>query len=152
GAGGGGPAGGGRGPGARGGCGWAAGRAQPGTVAARARAVGSTGEQVRAVACRGGAAGGWGGACLERDREPEQPTAELLLPAQATGAGLPEVAEVLPQSPAPHAERTSAAAGQEPARTADGTAARALAGTVGLPALLAPVTPGPGCGTQSPPR
>src|SRR5262245_55162683 len=122
------------------------GRQQAVALAARAAVVATTGRQVRAAA-RGDRETGVGcGACFERDREPEQPVAELLLPAQAVGQRLPETVAVLPQPPALPAQRKRGEAGQEPARSTERRETRTLAGTAGLPAIQASVVRGNGRG------
>src|SRR6185503_18718788 len=64
-----------------------------------------------------------------RGGEPQQPLAQLLLPAAAPGSGLLAAAAVLPQPPAVPAQRAPRAGRPQPSGTADGPSACPLAGT-----------------------
>src|SRR3954463_1058600 len=110
---------------------------RPEAVAARGGAAGDLeGALSRGVRRRGGVVR-WRRARQRPGRGPQQPAAELLLPAAVPGGGLPGAAPVLPEPPAVSAERAPPASGEEPHGVVDGRAAPALAGALGVHALRA---------------
>ena len=113
---------------------------RPEALAAGAGVVATLGLTVRRLAGSRDGVAGSGGACQQCDREPQQPLAELFLPASAPGGGLPGVVAILLEPSAFPTQRARRTRRQEPGRTANGRNASALADAARLHAFLQELT------------